>query len=121
MNATPTALPSFEELSALARRDPGAFEALRANLVEDFIAHAPPRLEKRLRGLQFRIDGERRLARSDYASALRLFGMMWGSFDRLATLWRALPDDIRQGASPAVAPAAKVLSLPNSARTSFRS
>lgn len=121
MNTALMAMPSFEELSALARSDPGAFEALRGELVEDFIAHAPQRLKKRLRGLQFRIDGQRRIARSDYAAALKLFGMMWDSFDRLAGLWRELPDELRHGSNQRLAPPAKILYLPNPARASIRS
>lgn len=91
MSASLMPLPSFDDLSRLARERPGEFEALRASLVEDFISHAPQRLERRLRGLQFRVDSTRRLAKSDYGAALRVFGMMWESFESLATLWRELP------------------------------
>jgi hypothetical protein len=111
-------LPSFEELSRLARERPGDFEALRASLVEDFIAHAPRRLESRLRGLQFRVDQTRRLAKSDYGAALRVFGMMWESFESLATLWRELPKDLANPArTGAAGPHAVVLCLDDRRRT----
>lgn len=97
MSASP--LPRFEELSRLAQERPADFERLRATLVEDFIAHAPQRLEQRLRGLQFRIDSSRRLAKSDYGAALRVFSMMWESFESLASLWRQLPEELQHGGS----------------------
>ena len=99
MSASP--LPHFEELSRLAQECPADFERLRVTLVEDFIAHAPQRLEQRLRGLQFRIDSSRRLAKSDYGAALRVFSMMWESFESLASLWRELPKELQRDASTA--------------------
>lgn len=106
-------MPSFEELSRLARERPGDFEALRASLVEDFIVHAPTRLEPRLRGLQFRIDQTRKLAKTDYGAALRVFNMMWESFESLAALWRDLPGGAENGMDGAGSRrSAKVLELP---------
>lgn len=101
MSASLMPLPDFDHLSRLARERPGEFEALRTMLVEDFIAHAPRRLERRLRGLQFRVDHTRRLAKSDYGAAQRVFGMMWESFESLAALLRELPKELASGASNA--------------------
>ncbi|HEY5762396.1 MAG TPA: DUF3135 domain-containing protein [Rhodocyclaceae bacterium] len=108
MSASP--LPRFEEMARLAQENPADFERLRATLVEDFIAHSPRRLEQRLRGLQFRIDSSRRLAKSDYGAALRVFAMMWESFESLASLWRGLPDEMQNGVKP-LPRSAKVLRL----------
>lgn len=98
MSASP--LPSFETMARLAQEHPADFERMRATLVEDFISHAPRRLEQRLRGLQFRIDSNRRLAKSDYGAALRVFTMMWESFESLAALWRGLPAEMQNGGNP---------------------
>jgi hypothetical protein len=105
--------PSFETLARLAHDDPRAFEALRRELVEDFISHAPARHERRLRGLQFRIDGVRSLARSDYGAALRVFNLMWERFESLAALWRDLPAELapRRGASADPGGCAEVIAL----------
>jgi hypothetical protein len=76
-------LPSQKELAQLARDDPQAFEALRAELIENAIQRAPERLQLRLRQLQFRIDGIRRLARTPLGALLKMQALMWDSFLRM--------------------------------------
>lgn len=83
MNTLPLELPSHEVLSQLAQSDPDAYEALRRELIDSFIDSAPPRLTPRLRGLQFRIDGIRRLSRSRLGTTIKIHEMMWQSFLRL--------------------------------------
>lgn len=77
------ALPSHKDLAQLARDDPQAFEALRAELIENTIRRAPERLQLRLRQLQFRIDGIRRLARTPLGALLKMQSLMWDSFLRM--------------------------------------
>jgi len=69
----------FDEWAALARTDPRAFEARRLALIEDYLGQFPNPEQQRLRGLQFRIDMERRRARTPMAACLRLSAMMWDS------------------------------------------
>lgn len=69
----------FDEWAALARTDPQAFEARRLALIEDYLRQFPSPEQQRLRGLQFRIDMERRRARTPMAGCLRLSAMMWDS------------------------------------------
>lgn len=69
----------FDEWSALARTDPQAFETRRLALIEDYLGQFPTPEQRRLRGLQFRIDMERRRARTPMAACLRLSAMMWDS------------------------------------------
>ena len=69
----------FDEWSALAKSDPAAFEQKRLALIEEFLRELPPYDQKRLRGLQFRIDMERRRARTPMAACLKLSAMMWDS------------------------------------------
>lgn len=69
----------FDEWSRLAKTDPAAFEARRLALIETHLHRFPPLDQRRLRGLQFRIDMERRRARTPMAACLRLSAMMWES------------------------------------------
>ena len=69
----------FDEWSRLAKTDPAAFEARRLALIEEYLDQFPPLDQRRLRGLQFRIDMERRRARTPLAACMRLSAMMWDS------------------------------------------
>lgn len=84
----PVELPSHDELARLARDDPPAYEALRSELIESFIASAPARLKPRLMGIQFRIDHVRRLSRSPLGSTVRVYELMWKSFLTLNNNWQ---------------------------------
>lgn len=81
-------LPSHEELSKLARDDPPAYEALRREIIDDFIDHAPDKLKPRLLGLQFRVDSLRRLSRSALGSTVKIYDLMWKSFVTLNYQWQ---------------------------------
>ncbi len=90
-----TANMDFDAWSAMARSDPKAFESMRLAAIEAAIASAPAARRERLRRLQWRIDQERRLARTPMAACLRISRMMWrqvlgpgGLNDRLDDLRR---------------------------------
>jgi hypothetical protein len=70
----------YELLSRLARDDPSAFEALRSEMISDFIEHKPERYRRRLRGLQFRVDAIRRLTHNPLAALIKIQALMWDSF-----------------------------------------
>ncbi len=76
-------LPCFDELALLYKQNPEQFERLRAQLIEQLILSAPQRMQQRLRGLQFRIDMERRKARNPIAACVRLTQMMRDSLVEL--------------------------------------
>lgn len=76
-------LPSFDTLRDLAQNDPTELERLRIELCEQLIHEAPQQYRRRLRGLQFRIDMERRKAKSPMAACITISGMMHDSFDKL--------------------------------------
>jgi hypothetical protein len=61
----------------LAEKDPDAFEDMRQRVIEEYVASAPPRLQQRLRRLQWRIDQECRLAGTPLAACIRLSHLMW--------------------------------------------
>lgn len=69
----------FDEWASLAKANPHAFEARRQALIDNFLGQFPDPERRRLRGLQFRIDMERRRARTPMAACIRLSSMMWDS------------------------------------------
>jgi hypothetical protein len=87
----------FDEWARLARAEPEAFEQRRSELIEEIIGDAPAHMQQRLRGLQFRVEMERRRSRTPYAACLRLSRLMWEAFlgdeglrDRLVGLARGV-------------------------------
>ena len=101
-------LPSFEELRDMAQRDPEALERLRLEHVKATINSAPEAYRQRLSGLQFQIDGQRRLAKSPMAACLRISKMMHDSLHELKAYI-----EVDENAEPvAVEEPATVLSFP---------
>ena len=73
-------MPTFDELRELAQRDPEGFEILRAELIEARIRSISGCNQHRLRGLQFVIDAQRRLAGCPMKALLIIQAMMYDSF-----------------------------------------
>lgn len=90
-------LPSFDEMQTMAREQPEALENLRRSLTEELIRNAPQRGKRRLQGLAFTIDAERRRARNPLQACIRLSQMM---LDSAVELQAAL-DLMRTSAPPA--------------------
>ena len=77
-------LPAFEVLVDMARNDPEGLETLRRSLTNAVIAGASSDTTKRrLEGLQFRVDLERRRAGTPLAAAIRISEMMCRSLAEL--------------------------------------
>ena len=77
-NSTSTPF-DFDRWAELAQADPEAFEAWRQALIEEAIEAAPAGSRPRMRGLQFRIDLERRRARTPLKACMRISSLMWQS------------------------------------------
>ena len=78
-------LPDFDTLKDLAEHSPEKLEQiLRANIAEIY-ANAPEKHIRRLRGLQFQIDAQRKLSKSPMESCVRISRMMHDSFSELNT------------------------------------
>jgi hypothetical protein len=68
---------NFNEWSKLAVDDPEAFENERIRAIEQMLQSLPETKQQRLRGLQWRIDQERRRSKSPMAACIQLSRMMW--------------------------------------------
>lgn len=75
--------PDFEELMKLAKENPAELERIRQKACEDIIQKAPEKYQRKLRGLQFKIDMEREKSKNALASCVNLSKMMHHSFGRL--------------------------------------
>ncbi len=75
--------PSFDELKRMAETSPERLEAFRINEIEALIAQAPEHLRRRLRGLQFQVNSQRRLHKSPMGSCVAISRMMHDSLLRL--------------------------------------
>jgi hypothetical protein len=76
-------LPSFECLQEMAIQDPEALERLRQQHVAAAIKTAPEEYRSRLEGLQFQIDGQRRVSKNPMASCINISKMMHESLHKL--------------------------------------
>lgn len=85
----------FDQWSLLARQDPERFEAMRAEMIEELLAAASEKYQRRLRGLQWQIDQVRARSSNPMAACLSLSKMMWETFagegGLVQALNRALP------------------------------
>ncbi|MBV1869666.1 MAG: DUF3135 domain-containing protein [Gammaproteobacteria bacterium] len=79
----PGNIPDFDYLVTLATNSPHELEELRIKLCDHVIESAPISQRRRLRGLQFQIDMERRKAATPMAACMRISEMMHSSFDEL--------------------------------------
>ena len=102
-------LLNFNELVQLAQQDPQALEALRQQVCQQLIASARPADQRKLKGLQFKIDMERRRAKSQTIVCTQLYDRMNSSFAQLKALLShtqaMLPH--QSSAQPAPAPTAE--------------
>ena len=73
-------LPDFDTLKELAASEPSRLDAILEQQIEQLMARANPDQRRRLRGLQFKIDGQRRLAKNNLDSCIRIANMMRDSF-----------------------------------------
>ena len=72
-------LPDFDTLKRLAVAEPERLDELLQQQVEGLIDRGSPQQQMRLRGLQFRIDCQRQLAKNNLDSCIRIANMMHDS------------------------------------------
>lgn len=78
MNHEPTEFP-FDFWAKLAREDPNAFEEARKLMLDSLIEAAPPRVQPRLKGLQWQIERVRSKATTPLGACLKISDMMWSN------------------------------------------
>ena len=123
MRSEHTTKIDFDTWAEMAKNDPDAFERMRLQAIDEFIESVPESSQERLRRFQWRIDQERRLAKTPLAACIRLSSMMWQSLlgdgglrDRFATLANTTATLYGGPAStvaskPKLAPTAEILSF----------
>lgn len=74
---------NFDQWMQLAKEDPVVFEQKRQSALQAIIDHAPEDQQRRLKGLQFQIDAQCSLAKSDMERMVRISKMMHQSFHDL--------------------------------------
>ena len=72
-------LVDFDQFTELAKSDPDAFEAKRAEVIEQVIQSMPAHKQHRMRCLQWKIDQVRMQASNPMAACIKLSEMMWDS------------------------------------------
>ena len=76
--------PNFDQLLKLANEDPDKLESFRQEQVELLINRAQPENRRRLRGLQFQIDAQKKLHdHSPTGACIKISRMMHESFAEL--------------------------------------
>ena len=85
---------NFEYWAKLASTDPQKFEQLRQDKISAIIEKASSHRQKRLRGLQWRIDQIREQHKNSPTKAcLAISELMWETFEHLAGLLRSQAQD----------------------------
>ena len=114
----------FDHWAALARDNPEGFEELRRHRVDEIIQQSAPQQRQRLRGIQFRIDMERRRSGTAMGACVRIQSLMWdsvlgpdGFYERLlgfAGRHKAATQTVTAASkiAPASPPCAKIIPFP---------
>jgi hypothetical protein len=102
-------LPAFDVLVDMARNDPQGLETLRRSLTDAVITAASNEAtRRRLQGLQFLVDVERRKATTPLAATIRISEMMCRS---LAELRRCMVEPFGAGDKPTNDSSAEIIPL----------
>lgn len=88
----------------LAQNNPAEFEVRRKAALEAVINSATPSHQRKLRGLQFRIDLAREHSKHPLGAAIKIHSMMWAEFTELQKALNELREQLN-GKSTSLAPA----------------
>jgi hypothetical protein len=83
---------NFDAWMELYKSDPEEFERCRKAVIQSVIKATPKQHQRRLKGLQFQIDMERRRSDSALQSCMRISSMMWDKFDDMRTTLRNMKE-----------------------------
>jgi hypothetical protein len=106
-------LPTFDHLVYMARNDPDGLETLRRSLTDAVITSArSEHTKRRLEGLQFRVDMERRRAHTPLAATIRISEMMCHSLAELHRTMVTLESEELAGQVPAAKSSGMIIDFP---------
>lgn len=94
-------LPEFEQLVALAKRDPEAFERFRQATCQQFIATTPHNHRHRLAAVQNRVEMALSRAKTPLAGLIKVSGMMHDSLYQLSSKWLEFDRELKHESNPA--------------------
>ena len=83
-------LPDFETLKEIAKDSPEKIEQILRDNVNALVENSSEQQKRRLMGLQFQIDAQRRLAKNPVDACVRISHMMHDSFLELNAALQAL-------------------------------
>ena len=89
-------LPDIDELIKMASSEPEKLEALRKEMATQLIENAPEHFRKRLNGIQFQIDMERRKTNNPLHCCIKISEMMLDSYQNLQTAIHTLDETRNQ-------------------------
>ena len=85
-------LENFDSWVELAKKDPEAFEVMRARLIEETIAAAPKEVQQKLHQLQWKLDGIRRKATHPLQAVAEYNKMTIDLLDKQRSLYHEIAD-----------------------------
>ncbi len=80
----------FDAWMALYKKDPESFEKQKKDLIQETINKAPEKMQRRLNGLQWKIDTEVKLTKNSLDGCIRVYQMMMDSVYEPGGLLEAL-------------------------------
>lgn len=83
----------FDEWAALYKADPEAFESRRKMWNDQLIKKAPAPYQRRLSGLLFQIDMEKKRSKNAMDSCIRISALMWDKFHELKNELQAIIEE----------------------------
>ncbi|MEQ1816265.1 MAG: DUF3135 domain-containing protein [Nitrosomonas sp.] len=101
----------FDLWSKMAQEEPGKFELMRQQLIDDLIAQAPEHFKPRMIGLQWQVDQVRKQASNPMAACLQISQKMWNNVVGENGLLNALQEPRKILSTLEKAPVGKILSF----------
>ncbi|MFM8455036.1 MAG: DUF3135 domain-containing protein [Gammaproteobacteria bacterium] len=103
-----TAQPNINSLDKLGieawiklnQENPELFNQLSRELLESTLKNTAPQNEMRLRGLQFQIDSQKKLAKNPMQACIKISEMMWEKVGELCTAIESLDSLIKNTHKP---------------------
>lgn len=103
--------PSFDDLLHWAKHDPKRLDHYQQQKTQELIDSAPNHIQRRLRGLQFQINCQRKLHRSAIGRCIQISKMMHDSLDEMVQIVNGHNKDRNASATVLMHPTVSPLKL----------